>query len=238
MGASVTTGRGGRLGIIAGLALLLVAAAVAISQAGSRAESQDAPGAESSEVASLFDGIPQDGISLGDPAAPVVLTEFADPQCPFCARYSEGVLPELVERYVRDGQVRLELNLLTFVGPDSERAARLALAAGLQDRMWQFTELFYRSQGSENSGYATDGFLDEIASATPGLDVERAFAERDSGRVDGLLAEAKARARRLTVDSTPSFFVSHRGGPEEPLAVAALEPDAFTAQLDALLGSR
>ena len=41
---------------------------------------------------------------------------------------------------------------LSFIGPDSERAARLAAAAGLQDRLWQFTDLIFRNQGAENSG--------------------------------------------------------------------------------------
>ena len=238
MSASVRTGRGRRLGIIAGLALLPVLAAVAVSQAGSKTADPPDAGAESGEVASLFAGIPQDGISLGDPDAPVVLAEFADPQCPFCAEYARGVMPELVERYVRSGELRLELNLLAFIGPDSERAARLALAAGLQDRLWEFTELFYRSQGAENSGYATDEFLRDLAEATPGLDVERAFRQRDSRRVHALLADARARAQRLAVNSTPSFFVSHHGGREQPFPVAALEPGAFADPLDAQLESR
>ena len=227
-----------RLGFIAGLALLLVVAAVAVSKAGSESTEPADPRAESGHVAAMFAGIPQRGTSLGDPAAPLVMTEFADPQCPFCAQYARGVLPELVNRYVRSGQLRLELEPLTFIGQDSERAARLALAAGLQDRMWEFVELLYRAQGAENSGYVTDAFLHELAEAIPGLDVERAFGARESARVDALLTAARRRADGLGVESTPSFFVSHAGGPEHPFAVAALEPQAFTGPLDQMLATR
>lgn len=238
MGAAFSAGGGRRLGIIAGLALLLVAAAVAVSRAGSQSAEPADPRGESGRVEAMFDGISQDGNSLGDPAAPFVLREFADPQCPFCAEYAEAVLPELIDRYVRTGQVRLELDLLTFLGPDSERAARVALAAGLQDRMWEFIELFYRAQGPENSGYATDAFLRELAAATPGLDVERAFRERDSAEVDALLAEARGRSGRLGVESTPSFFVSHATGGEHPLAVSSLEAQSFTEALDSMIAGR
>jgi protein-disulfide isomerase len=238
MEAVLHAGSGRRLGIIAGLALLLVAAAVAVSRAGSESAEQADPRAESGPVAAMFAGIPQDGNSLGDPAAPVVMAEFADPQCPFCAEYADAVLPEVVDRYVRTGQLRLELELLTFLGPDSERAARLALAAGLQGRMWQFAELFYRAQGTENTGYATDSFLRKLAEAIPGLDVERALVARESARVDALLAAARTRAGRLAVESTPSFFVSHANGGTHPLAVSSLEAQSFTDSLDAMLAGR
>lgn len=60
--------------------------------------------------------------------------------------------PTVVRRYVRPGRVRLDLYTLTFIGPDSERAAGVAAAAAQQDAMWPFAELFFRNQGPENSG--------------------------------------------------------------------------------------
>lgn len=220
-----------QLGIIAGLALALVAVAVAVSLSGGE-ESGDVE--NMADVAALYNGIAQDGIALGDPGAPATMAEFADPQCPFCADYATAVLPELIDRYVRPGELRLELNLLTFIGPDSERAARVALAAAQQDRMWEFMDLLYREQGAENSGYATDEFLRGLAEQVPGLDVDRVFADRDGAAVDRLLAAAQAEANRLRVNSTPSFFVSRDGGSPEPLTVSALEPDAFLPRLDEL----
>jgi protein-disulfide isomerase len=59
----------------------------------------------------------------------VTLVEFADLQCPFCAQYARDALPRLIDRYVRPGRIRMQLRLLSFIGPDSECAARVAAAS-------------------------------------------------------------------------------------------------------------
>ncbi len=182
-------------------------------------------------------GIPQDGVSLGSPRAPVTLVEFADLQCPFCARYARDALPRVIDRYVRPGRVRLQLRLLSFIGPDSERAARVADAAALQDRLWAFSDLFFRNQGEENSGYVTEDFLRGLARATLGLRPQPALAERDSTRVDRLLARASQEALELDVESTPSFYLLRRDRPPQRLDVSALTAEAFSRALDRALAS-
>jgi protein-disulfide isomerase len=228
----VTT-RTRHLVIAGGLAMLLVIVAILVSQ-GAAGEDAAEPADDTADVTALFAGIPQHGVSLGDRDAPLLMSEFADPQCPFCAGYAVDALPEIVDRYVRPGDLRLRLQLLTFIGPDSEAAARVAYAASLQNRLWQFTDLLYRNQGQENSGYVTDGFLRELAEATPDLDAERALADADSPAVDKLLAEAKRSAVALGVESTPSFFVAADGARPVPLEVPSLTPEPFIEQLDAL----
>ena len=216
-----------RVAAIAALALVVVAVAVA---AGRPAAPAPAPA-----QSRLFDGIPQDGIALGSQDAPSVLTEFADLQCPFCAAYARDVLPTLVDRYVRTGRLRLELRVLAFLGEDSVRAGAMAAAAARQDRLWPFADAFYRSQGAENSGYATDEFLRRIGAETPGLDVERAFAERGD---TGMLDAAERAARALAVSHTPAFYLRRGDGPSRSLEPSGLTAEAFAAALDGRLTAR
>jgi protein-disulfide isomerase len=224
-----------RLGIVVAAAAVIVVAAVLISQGGGEDEPALAPVAqESSEVAALFEGIPQDGITLGDPDAPATLTEFVDLQCPFCAEYTTGALPTVIERYVRTGRLKIELQVLQFLGPDSEKAAAVAGGAAEQDKLWQFTDVFFRNQGEENSGYVTDEFLRSIAERTPGLDVDAALA----GGNDQMLSDAQAAADDLGADSTPSFFLAQGDGEPEPLEVSELTPEAMTQALDAALAQQ
>jgi protein-disulfide isomerase len=58
-------------------------------------------------------GIARNGRLLGDPAAPVVVVEYADYQCPFCTGFGLTGLPQLLDDYVATGQVRLEYSHLS-----------------------------------------------------------------------------------------------------------------------------
>jgi protein-disulfide isomerase len=183
-----------------------------------------------------FTGIPQSGLALGAPTAPVTLVEFADLQCPFCRQYTEAVLPTIVKRYVRTGKVRLEFRILSFLGPDSRKAGLLAAAAGTQSKLWDFIDTFYAHQGEENSGYVTDAFLHQITGQIAGLDAPRAFTDAAKPEAASVLRAADALASANGVDSTPGFIVSKQGAPPQRLNPRALTPEAFTAPLDKLLG--
>jgi protein-disulfide isomerase len=212
-----------RLAVISTLALVAVAAAVALTR-----PEPSAPVA-AADVSARFAGIEQRATALGDPAAPATLTEFADLQCPFCAEYSREVLPTLIERYVRTGKLRMELNVLTFVGDDSLRAGKVAAGAAKQNKLWDFADAFYANQGQENTGYATDAFLRETGDAA-GLDVDAAL-KADSRH---FLSGAQAAAEKAGVQSTPSFLL-RANGQEKPVTPKALTVDAFTAALDEAL---
>lgn len=179
----------------------------------------------------LIDGLPQNGMVLGDPKAPVTLTEFADPQCPFCRKYTADVMPGLIEKYVKSGDVRMDLNLLTFIGADSEKLARAAYAASDQNGMWQFIDVAYARQGVENSGYADQAFIDGVGE-TAGIDVGEMNSTAGSDAVTQLLAGASAAAQKAGVDSTPSFQVGPTGGALQAVDQADLE-SAIDEQLAA-----
>ena len=215
-----------RLGLLAALAVVVVVVA------GGGDSDKDGGGGTKSPAAarSALQGIPQSGIALGSPDAPVTMVEFADLQCPFCREYHENVFPELLKRYVRTGKLRLELRLLRFLGPDSDRLARVAAAAAAQNRMWQFVGLAYDRQGPENSGYATDDFINKLA-ADAGMD--RADAGTAAER---LIREGENAARKARIQSTPSFLIGPTGGPFEHFEPSDLSPDAFVPRIEEELG--
>jgi protein-disulfide isomerase len=210
-----------RLWLLAGaaaLAAVIVVVAIVVSQGG--AEDEEPSGAPAARP--LVEGIPQDGVSLGDPNAPATLIEFADLQCPFCAEFATQALPTVIDSYVRDGRLRLELRLLAFIGPDSERARQWANAAALQDRLWNYTERLYAEQGPENSGYATPQFLTRLARQTPGLDVEQLRADIGTPQAEALTRQAERLGTRLGVEGTPSFYLARGGGRPEPVEIGDL----------------
>jgi protein-disulfide isomerase len=198
------------LGGVLVAAIAVIAVVVVLSQSGT----DDPVSAEegTTQANTLFAGIPQTGNVLGDPDAPVTIEEYVDLQCPFCQRFSQEGLPDVVKEYVKTGQAKIVLQTLTFIGADSERGARVAWSAADQNKMFEFVENFYANQGEENSGYATEAFLKKVAGGVEGLDVQKALDGRDSAKVSSSIQGSQSAATKANVDSTPSFLVGPSGG--------------------------
>lgn len=136
---------------------------------------------------------------------------YEDFQCPACAQFARETLPEVVERNVETGEVKLVSETLAFLGPDSVSTARAAIAAGEQDRYWQYAYLLFQNQGAENSGYATEEFLTNLAEETEGIDVNEWDEARSEGFVEEELNAVQKKANEDGVNSTPTLVLS---GPE------------------------
>jgi len=181
----------------------------------------------------MLRGIPQHGVALGAASAPVTLVEFADLQCPFCARWARGTMPEIVRKYVRPGRVRIVFVGMTSLGPDSVKAFRAALAAGQQNHFWDVEELLYLNQGTEGSGWVEDGFLHSIGRSVKGLNVERMLAAMSSVGVEKQLAGASNLA--AGIQQTPSFAVGRTNRSLKLVTISSLAPAGIEPALDALL---
>jgi protein-disulfide isomerase len=214
-----------RLGAVAAAAVVVVAGAIAVSSSGG---AKPAPPATNS---SLLAGIPENHGVLGDPKAPLTVTEYVDLQCPICAKAAQSTLPALIRNEVRAGKVKLDVRTLSFLGPDSVRAARVAAGAERQGKLWAFLEAFYARQGTENSGYVTDDFLRGVAKAA-GVDAGAALAQAGSSFASSRLQRADADAARMDVQGTPTITVKRGNGPERTLKASPLDAAAVQAELD------
>jgi protein-disulfide isomerase len=178
-----------------------------------------------------LEGIEQEGSLLGSGDADVRLIEYADLQCPACREYTLEVFPTLVADYVRPGRVQAEFRGLAFIGPDSEKALRFVLAAGLQNRLWNLQDALYRNQGDENSGWVTDELVRELAGEIEGLDVDRLFADAPSAAVTTLMEEDESQARADEVPGTPTLLVQI--GEAAPYRIeVGFDPAQLAAALD------
>ena len=209
------------IGVIVAAAVVIVAALVAVQLLGG----DDGPSASAfqesaPEIERLLEGIPQDGAVLGNADAPVTLVEYVDVKCPFCALAATGVVREVIEQYVRPGQVKMELRPIRLgsqggqgstLGPDSERGAFGVLAAGGQDRMWQYAEILFENQGDEREEWITEEVVEDIAEAA-GVEIGEWRAEFEGDRiVDRLFANENA-AQAAGYTGTPFFVATGPGG--------------------------
>jgi len=213
-------------------ALLVLVVLIVVNQ------SEDEGGGDASSinadipVIGVLDSLDQQGLAVGDPAAKVTISEFGDLQCPVCKQFSETVVPALLAKSgpVGAGDAQLDFQQFVIIGPESEVAARAALAASEQDRYWQFIEIFYANQGTENSGYVTDEFLTGVAEAAGVEDIDAWNTSRADPKWDAVLAQTQSDASKAGFTGTPSVLVSGPGG--EKIVGAVPDPDAIAKAVD------
>lgn len=152
-------------------------------------------------------GIAQDE---GDPVhAPIVVIEFSDFGCVFCARFHDGNYKELRDEFVGTGDVIWRYIPVTIGGfPNGDGAASAALCvadqvafAGIRDRLYAERDVWLRQSGADARetfrGYAED----------EGVDLEAWSACMEDAGTQARLEMANRAAAQAGVRGTPSFVV-------------------------------
>jgi protein-disulfide isomerase len=176
----------------------LFAYAVELAQAGALGDAYRRPLPELSGGAYAF----------GDPDAPVVLVEYTDYQCPFCARHAIQTQPKIVENYVETGQVYYIIKdfPLQQIHANALLAAQAARCAGDQGAYLEMHDMLFARQNSWSSA------ADPLAAFTGlagELDLDTAtFGDcLSSGVYEQAVLANLDEGGGLGVNGTPAFFV-------------------------------
>jgi protein-disulfide isomerase len=188
------------------------------------------PGA--ADAQRLFRGIPQHGNVLGSPKAPVTVVEYVDLQCPFCQEFETKAMPTLLSRYVRPGKVKIEARPIAFIGPDSERGRAGALAAAEQNRLFDYMQLLYLNQGTENTGWLDDAMATAAAASIPGLDVHAWSSGRGSSAVTDQESQFDNEGNADNVTETPTVLVGKTGGKLQKASVSLSNIDSLSTAIE------
>jgi protein-disulfide isomerase len=208
------------------LAAIAVTLGVALSSGSSQAVvpargslTNALPGA--ADVQKLLKGIPQHGNVLGSQSAPVTLVEYVDLQCPYCQQFETQAMPSLIASYVRTGKVKIEARPIAFIGTDSQRGRLAAIAAGQQNKLFNFAQILYVNQGVENTGWLNDQMVASAAASIPGLDVTRLLADSNSAAVKAQASSYDQLATKDSVQATPTILVGKSGGSLQPVVLTS-----------------
>lgn len=82
--------------------------------------------------------------ALGNPDAPVKITEYVDLECPFCQRFSLNAFPRIIENYVSTGKVYYTVKHLPGspqAHPNAMPGAIASECAANQGKFWEFKTL-------------------------------------------------------------------------------------------------
>jgi protein-disulfide isomerase len=195
---------------------------------------------EASAVSALIGGISQNGNVLGNTNAPVTMQYFGDLQCPICKDFTLGALQSIIPQWVRTGKLRIEYRSLETATkePETFRTQQVAaLAAGKQNKMWNFVELFYHEQGEENTGYVTESYLQGLAQQA-GLNLSQWTSDRGDPALGNQVSTDGQAANNAGFNGTPSFLIGKTGGASKKLEYSSLtDPASFNAAIEKTLKS-
>jgi protein-disulfide isomerase len=232
-----------RYAVVAAAVLAVIAVAMTVAfvrDHRSQAESLDPrTAALRRSVDALLAGVPQSGNALGSPSAPVTLQFFGDLECSTSRAFVLELLPPVISKWVRTGELRVEYRSLRTATPSSEvfmSQQAAALAAGRQDKLWHYVENFYREQGREGSGYVTEGYLRKLAEQVSGMNLRQWGRDRVEPSLAAEIATDEQVAASRDLNSTPSLLIGRTGsGVGAQPRQYAVEPLALDAAIEALL---
>ncbi|HUP01002.1 MAG TPA: DsbA family protein, partial [Gemmatimonadota bacterium] len=156
----------------------------------------------------------------GAPDAALVIVEFSDFQCPYCA----GARPVLDSLFARHGDhVRLEYRHYPLsMHEHAARAAQAAVEAQRQGAFWPYHDLLFAHQNRLTDADLV-GYADSL-----GLDTAAFAAALAEGRHEAAVQSDVSFGRALGITGTPTFFVNgYRLVGVPPLWVFEVALEAF-----------
>ena len=144
-----------------------------------------------------------DDPAKGSKDVPVTVIEFSDFQCPYCARFFQQTLPQIEEKYIKTGEVRLVYRDFPLgFHQYAQKAAEASECADEQGKFWQYHDELFENQNALDIAslkkYAEDLSLD-TAKFNNCLDSGKMASEVQNDLNEGI---------KYGVSGTPTFFIN------------------------------
>jgi protein-disulfide isomerase len=159
---------------------------------------------------------------MGSDTAPMTVVVFSDFECPFCAEFALEEMPEIKERFIDTGQVRLAFK--HFPLESHARAAEAAQAAacvqeiGGDDAFWEYHDTLF-----ENPKALSD---EDLLRYATDMGIEGAEFSECMQREPVQVNAEWFLGKEAGVVGTPTFFFNGRK------VIGFLSAEEFAAQLE------
>lgn len=173
--------------------------------------------------------------SIGERSAPVAIVEFADFECPFCAKFERDTYPQVLENYIKTGKaVFFYHDLPLSAHRDAESAAEAARCAEDQNKYWEMHDALFAHQNAL-SPPAITSYAQSL-----GMDASKFTTCISTDRYADAIQQSAQYAEQIGVRGTPSFFIGTLDADGHELKIVralrgAYTYDAFRAALDGVL---
>jgi protein-disulfide isomerase len=159
-----------------------------------------------SEVAAAA-GFP--GYILGSDSAPVVVDDYSDFECPFCAELAILTFPDVRSRLIDSGLVRWRFHdrPLTSIHPKTLGAHEAAACAAEQGKFWGMEDQLYSHQGAWVAARSSEKNFADYASAL-GLNMDQYNQCMGSHKYLARIQASAQHADQLGITGTPTLFIN------------------------------
>lgn len=149
---------------------------------------------------------------IGNPDAKAVMAYWSDYQCPFCKQSELSVMPEIIEKYVDTGKLKIVFKDFAFLGQDSITAASYGHAVWdlYPDKYFEWREAVYAAQDEEgDQGFGDAASIDKLTKTIGGIDASKVAAYVAKNK-EALVKEVQAETAEgssFGVNGTPGFII-------------------------------
>ncbi|MFI3241634.1 MAG: DsbA family protein [Alphaproteobacteria bacterium] len=146
----------------------------------------------------LKEVVSDDAGVIANPDGEIVLVEFFDFSCGYCHKVSSTLL----DIAAKNPNVKIIGRELTFLGPISQYAAKVALAAKEQGKYAEIYKALLT-----NEGKLTEAKIDELA-VLNGVDLEKLKADMNSETIAAQLAKTNETAGKIQIRGVPTLILN------------------------------
>jgi protein-disulfide isomerase len=171
--------------------------------------------------------------TLGTKNAPIMLEDFSDFQCPMCRMFYLNTTKQVIEDYVSTGKVYLVHH--DFPLPMHAHSAEAAKWANAAAAIGKFQEVETALYTKQDDWGATGKVEETVATVLTPAEMKRVRSLVDSPEVAAAIQHDKELGDQRNVNSTPSIFITPKGGQMVSLPPAGASYQLLKTYLDYLL---
>ena len=167
----------------------------------------------------------------GNQNAGVVVFEFADFQCPYCARFAREVFPRIDSAYVKTGKIQwIFVNLPLPNHPHAWAASEAAMCSGaVSEKFWPMHDRLFDAQAEWTAAADPAAHMQRYArDAGVALDAFQSCIRSD--HTAALLVRDVMYATNARVSGTPAFIINN-----EPIFVGMKSFEEWRDLLEAAM---
>ncbi|MBP8245829.1 MAG: DsbA family protein [Phenylobacterium sp.] len=169
-------------------------------------------------------------MTLGDPKAPVKITEYASASCTHCATFNNEVFPALKAKYIDTGKVHYTFK--EFLTPPVEVAAAAFLTARCagKDKYFSVLDAVFQAQNEMFTTGDMRGVLLRVAQSAGMTEPQFNACITDEAALKALNERVEKASRDEKITATPTFLINGEKMKEGEATLAEFDAAIAAAQ--------